>query len=90
MDGFDKVNIIQCDFRPWCLYCSKPMDNEPEGKCCSPECEKAAADLERRSLDEILDDRLERKARLKFLNPINPDPLRAMAAAMKKPKSAKS
>jgi hypothetical protein len=60
------------------------MDHEPQGKYCSPECEKAAETLERRSLDEILDDRLERTARLRFLNPINPDPIKEMAKELKR------
>ncbi len=38
-------------------------------------------------MDELLDDRL---AEMKFLRPINPDPVKAMAAAMKKSKGINS
>ena len=77
-------NIIFCDFRPWCAYCRKPMDYKLEGQTCSPECEEAVRNLEMRSLDEIMDDRLETPARQKFLRPINPDPIKAMAKELKR------
>ena len=72
------------DPRPWCFYCGKLLDEQPPSKCCSPECEQAAAATERRSLDEVLDDRLEQTARFKFLRPINPDPVTEMAKELKR------
>jgi hypothetical protein len=60
-------------------------DSQPQcPHCGSSECKEAAAATERRSLDEILDDRLEQAARFKFLWPINPDPVTEMAKELKR------
>jgi hypothetical protein len=63
------------------------MAQPTESRCCSAPCEQLALRVERTSMDELLDDRLAEK---KFLRPINPDPVKAMAAAMKKPKGINS
>lgn len=70
-----------------CFYCGSPMAQPTESRCCSAPCEQLALRVERTSMDELLDDRLAEK---KFLRPINPDPVKAMAAAMKKPKGINS
>lgn len=70
-----------------CFYCGSPMTQSNESRCCSTSCEQMALRVERVSMDELLDDRL---AEIKFLQPINPDPIKAMATAIKKSQSNKS
>jgi hypothetical protein len=57
------------------------MEQPTESRCCSTKCEQLALRVERTSMDEILDDRL---AEMKFLRPINPDPVTAIAKELKR------
>ena len=64
-----------------CFYCGSAMAQPTDSHCCSAQCEKLVLQVERSSLDELLDDRL---AEIKFLQPINPDPVKAMAKDLKR------
>lgn len=64
-----------------CFGCGRPMAEPTDSRCCSAQCERYVATIERRSMDELLDDRL---AERKFLQPINPDPVTAMAKELKR------
>lgn len=64
-----------------CFYCGLPMAQPTESNCCSAQCEQAVVAIERASMDELLDDRL---AEMKFLRPINPDPVTAMAKELRR------
>lgn len=64
-----------------CFYCGLPMAQPTESHCCSAQCEQAVVAIERASMDELLDDRL---AERKFLRPINPDPVTAMAKELRR------
>ncbi len=64
-----------------CFYCGNPMAHTAEGRCCSTLCEQLVLRVERTSMDELLDDRL---AEQKFLRPINPDPVTAIAKELKR------
>jgi len=57
------------------------MAQPTESRCCSTKCEQLALRVERTSMDELLDDRL---AEMKFLRPINPDPVTAIAKELKR------
>jgi hypothetical protein len=57
------------------------MAQPTESRCCSTKCEQLALRVERASMDEILDDRL---AEMRFLRPINPDPVTAIAKELKR------
>jgi hypothetical protein len=57
------------------------MAQPTESRCCSTKCEQLALRVERASMDELLDDRL---AEMKFLRPINPDPVTAIAKELKR------
>lgn len=72
---------MSAEVGPCCFGCGKPMAQATESHCCSAECERYTLAVERRSMDELLDDRL---AEQKFLRPINPDPVTAMAKELKK------
>jgi hypothetical protein len=64
-----------------CFNCGTPMSQPTESRCCSAFCEQQVETVERASMDELMDDRL---AEIKFLQPINPDPVTAMAKELKK------
>ena len=64
-----------------CFYCGNPMAQPTETRCCSEKCEQLALGVERTSMDELLDDRL---AQVKFLRPLNPDPVTAIAKELKR------
>ena len=64
-----------------CFGCGNPMIEPTESHCCSAQCEQAVVAIGRASMDELLDDRL---AERKFLRPINPDPVTAMAKELKR------
>jgi hypothetical protein len=57
------------------------MAQPTESRCCSTKCEQLALRVEKTSMDEILDDRL---AEMKFLRPINPDPVTAIVKELKR------
>lgn len=64
-----------------CFYCGNPMAQPTETRCCSARCEQLALRVERASMDELMDDRL---AQMKFLRPLNPDPVTAIAKELKR------
>lgn len=64
-----------------CFGCGTPMKSRTESRCCSAQCEQDVLAIERASMDELMDDRL---AEMKFLRPINPDPITAMAKELKR------
>jgi hypothetical protein len=57
------------------------MEQPTESRCCSTKCEQLALRVERTSMDELLDDRL---AEMRFLRPLNPDPVTAIAKELKR------
>ena len=64
-----------------CFYCGNPMAQPNESRCCSARCEQLALRVEKTAMDELMDDRL---AQMKFLRPLNPDPVTAIAKELKR------
>ena len=57
----------------FCHGCGNPMGQPTESHCCSTMCEQHVAEIEAQDA----------QAEKQFLRPINPDPVKALAKALK-------